>query len=215
MTPSTRPPVPRRRSRLSPEAREAMILEGAIDFFAAHGFAGQTRELAIAIGVSEPLIYRYFETKQVLVERVYRAAVLDRWRQDWEMLLRDRSNSMRDRLLAFYGQYLEVIDDAVWVRIVMYASLDGLDLTNRYISDQVRPIISTISQEVALEVGLPEPLDPELVWQLHSTFIYYLVRKYIHKTTVFLDGPELVEMSVNEFMDGIEKRARVSARAAD
>ena len=55
--------APKRR-RLKREDRERMIVERAIEFFAEVGFAGQTRELAQRIGVTQPLLYRYFPTKE-------------------------------------------------------------------------------------------------------------------------------------------------------
>ncbi len=47
-----------------------MILDAAVEFFAEHGFEAQTKELAQRIGVSQGLIFRYFGTKQNLVEQV-------------------------------------------------------------------------------------------------------------------------------------------------
>ena len=51
------------RQRLSPPERERLIVDEAILFFAEVGLAGQTRELAQRLGVTQPLIYRYFPTK--------------------------------------------------------------------------------------------------------------------------------------------------------
>lgn len=184
-----------------------MILRGAARFFAEHGFDAKTRELADRIGVSESLIYRYFDTKQDLVDQVYEYAVLDKWRPDWELLLKDRGRSVRQRLFEFYLEYLAAIDNYEWVRIAMRASLDGLSLTRHYISGQVRPVIAAIAEEIQAELETPDKLSSEQVWQLHSTFIYYLIRKHIHRTPVMLDIPEFVSSSVKEYMDGIENWA--------
>ncbi|HEX7646066.1 MAG TPA: helix-turn-helix domain-containing protein, partial [Noviherbaspirillum sp.] len=51
-------PAPTR--RLNPEEREEQIVQKAIRYFAAHGFSASTRELAREIGVTQPLLYRYF-----------------------------------------------------------------------------------------------------------------------------------------------------------
>ena len=49
---------------------EKMIVEEAIRFFAEAGFAGQTRELARRLDVTQPLLFQYFPTKDDLIERV-------------------------------------------------------------------------------------------------------------------------------------------------
>ena len=53
-----------KRRRLSPTVREQQIVDEAIQFFAEVGFGGRTRELAKRIGITQPLLYRYFPTKE-------------------------------------------------------------------------------------------------------------------------------------------------------
>ncbi len=55
-----------------------MIVREAVSFFAEHGFEGQTRELARRLGITQPLLYRYFPDKAALIDRVYREVFLDR-----------------------------------------------------------------------------------------------------------------------------------------
>ncbi|KCV36277.1 TetR/AcrR family transcriptional regulator, partial [Bordetella bronchiseptica] len=57
--------------RLQPQEREQQIVEKAIEHFTKNGFEGSTRELAKQIGVTQPLLYRYFSSKEALIERVY------------------------------------------------------------------------------------------------------------------------------------------------
>jgi len=60
-----------KRRRLSPTVREQQIVDEAIQFFAEVGFGGRTRELAKRIGITQPLLYRYFPTKEELIDRVF------------------------------------------------------------------------------------------------------------------------------------------------
>lgn len=60
-----------RARRMNPVEREQMIVRKAVKFFAEHGFDASTRELAKHIGVTQSLLYRYFPTKQALIEKVY------------------------------------------------------------------------------------------------------------------------------------------------
>ncbi len=51
------------RERLTGPQRRVAILNAAIDLFASRGFQGTTtREIAAAVGVTEPVLYQHFET---------------------------------------------------------------------------------------------------------------------------------------------------------
>src|SRR5271156_1524808 len=95
-------PPAKRWVRLSPAARVEAIVSEAIIFFAEHGFEAQTRELAARIGVSQALIYRYFRTKENLIEEVYQRIYMSRWNALWEKLLSDRRIPLEQRLREFY-----------------------------------------------------------------------------------------------------------------
>lgn len=192
----------KKRTRLSPQAREAMILDEAVRFFAECGFRAQTRELAERIGIAQSLIYRYFPTKEVLLERVYRKTFEDRWNSQWEEMLTDRSIPLEERMIAVYRSYLEAIDDPVWIRIVMHSSLDGQGLTAKYISQYVGHLMDLVAQEVSAALG-GQHIDPETVWHLQSTFVYYLVRKHIHETPVNTDAGAVVDGAVRLYLRGL------------
>ena len=185
-----------------------MILKAAVEFFAERGFAAQTRDLAEQIGVSQPLLYRYFGNKETLVRLVYEQTVLSRWAPEWEILLQDRALPLRERMTRFYSAYLDAIDDPVWIRIVMHSSLDGLDLTKRYISKHVDQVMMILSEELRPVLGAEEA-DPyqEIIWHLQSTFIYYLIRKHIHQTPVEHDTHKLVTKIVDTFLNGMRGQA--------
>jgi AcrR family transcriptional regulator len=198
----------RRRIRMAPDERERMILDAAIHFFAKHGFSAQLRELAREMKVSQGLIYRYFSSKQALLDRVYEHNFLRRWDASWEKLLGDRKLPLRQRLMEFYTRYLAAIDDPEWIRLVMYSGLDGNDLTRRYIRSHVEGLLRLIARECrALEgrkgSGEPSQAEMELVWHLHSTVIYYLVRKHIFRTATAKDKTTLVTMMIDDFLSGL------------
>lgn len=198
----------RRRIRMAPDERERMILDAAIHFFAKHGFSAQLRELAREMKVSQGLIYRYFSSKQALLDRVYEHNFLRRWDPTWEKLLADRTLPLRRRLKDFYTRYLAAIDDPEWIRLVMYSGLDGNDLTRRYIRTHVEGLLRLIARECrALDgkraAGEPSQAEMELVWHLHSTVIYYLVRKHIFRTATVKDTNTLVTMMIDDFLSGI------------
>src|SRR5438874_7786742 len=125
------PPVARR--RLPPADREKSIAAAAIAFFAERGFEGQTRELAGILGITQPLLYRYFPSKEALIERVYQDVFVGRWDPFWEELIGDRGIPIADRLTRFYVSYARVILTPEWIRLFMFAGLKNLDFNARYL----------------------------------------------------------------------------------
>lgn len=208
-----------RRTRLSPQTRERMILDAAIDFFAKEGFRAETRGLAKRLGVSQSLIYRYFGSKENLIERVYEKTFLSRWNPAWEETLADRSRPLRERLEEFLKSYLVAVDDGNWIRVAMHSSLEGSDLTKRYIQSHVTRLLGKIALELrvgtdAMQTKELSAMELELAWHLHSTVIYYLIRKHIHGTPVSLHTNEIAQMIVNNFLDGINSHAARPASCA-
>ena len=110
-------PVASRR-RLEPEDRERQIVDGAVAFFAEVGFDGGPRELAKRLGITHQNLFRYFPTKEALIERVYKEVYLSRWQPEWEALLRDPAHPLEQRLIDFYSAYLASIFRYDWVRIL-------------------------------------------------------------------------------------------------
>src|ERR1700730_14374136 len=128
--------------RLSPDERRREFVAKATEFFSEEGFGGGTRALARRLGVTQPLLYRYFPSKDDLIKEVYRTVYLEPLGDGWEGLLADRSRPLRDRLLEFYDAYTNVIFDRTWLRIYLYSGLKGLDI-NRWYIDMVRDKILT------------------------------------------------------------------------
>nr|WP_050783515.1 TetR/AcrR family transcriptional regulator [Methylobacterium nodulans] len=203
----TTPAEPARR-RLSPAQREEEIVREAVRFFAEFGFEGQTRELAKRLNITQPLLYRYFPTKEALVERVYQEVFLRRWNPFWEEVIRDGSRPLRDRLVGFYSDYAEVILTYEWIRLFMFSGLKGLDFNTRYLELLRERIFSTIVAQLRAEFGRPSlqekpvtTLEVEAIWSLHASIFYLGVRKFIYSMPVD-DIPAIVRMKVQLFLDG-------------
>ncbi|WP_142846048.1 TetR/AcrR family transcriptional regulator [Telmatospirillum sp. J64-1] len=197
------------RKRLSPADREKQILTEAIRFFADQGFDGQTRQLADRIGITQPLLYRYFASKEQLIERVYQEVYVGRWKPEWEELLRDRDIPLEERLLAFYQQYARVVDNREWIRILILAGMKKEELTRRYLSLIRTKLILPICVELRVSLGLPEvgaedltPPEIELVWAFHGTFFYRSVRRWVYEMPVEADIDTMVKESVTTFLTG-------------
>ena len=198
------------RRRLSASDREQQIVKEAISFFAEVGFAGQTRELAQRLGITQPLLYKYFPTKQDLIERVFDEVYINRIDPSWYSLLRDRSRSLHDRLCEFYRKYSEATYRYEWIRIYMFSGLRGEGLNRRYIRVVEEKLLKPICAELRDYCGLPSvqekpitELELEQVWVLHGGLFYYAVRKHIYHSKVKEDFSAVVSQSVTTMLEGL------------
>lgn len=198
------------RRRLAPEDREHQIVQAAIAFFARHGFEASTRDLAKEMGVTQPLLYRYFPTKEALVDRVYDEVFVRRWNPEWEEWLADRSMPLADRLKRYLTDYARFILRSEWVRIFIYAGLSRAGINQKYLGRLRERHFLVIAREMRHEYGIPEPVDSaaedeevELVWAMHSSVFYIGVRKWIYNlpTPKYLE--RLIDMRVDAFIHGV------------
>jgi AcrR family transcriptional regulator len=201
---------PGTRQRPSPAERRRHLIQEATSYFAEVGFGGSTRELAKRIGVTQPLLYRYFPNKDDLVQAVYESVFLNRWRSEWTDLLHNRSIPLRDRLIRFYCSYSEVAYTSEWLRIYLFSGLKGADINRWYIKLIEERILNPIICELYVERGhpaaenyQPDQKDLELAWLLQSSIFYYAIRKHIYMIAVSDDRDETIERYVSLFMKGI------------
>lgn len=194
-----------RAPRLSPVEREEAIVEGAIKFFAEVGFDGQTRELALRLGITQPLIFRYFPTKDDLIERIYQQLYAGRWNPDWEKLIDDRSRPLASRLTDMYKIYVTEVLTSDWVCIFLFSGLKGALFNKRYIELIGKRLIEPICLEIehsAPRLGLSRDQLRELVWGLHGSVFYLSVRKWVYEVPV-ADPVASVEILVRNFMTSV------------
>lgn len=195
--------------RLPRDVREKAIIEGAIRFFAENGFEAATRALAKELGITQPLLYRYFPSKDVLIERVYNEVFVSRWNPEWEALIVDRSRPLEDRLITFYRAYSKAVYDYVWVRIFVYSGLKKMDLNTRYLTIIRERVLIPICKELRHERGLPDtnhlPLredEVEMVWGLHGAFFYRAIRRYVYSLPERVPDDEAIANDIRQFLHG-------------
>jgi len=199
-----------KQKRLAPDDRRREFVAKATEFFSEEGFGGGTRALAHRLGVTQPLLYRYFPSKDDLIKEVYRTVYLEPLDTGWEKLLSDRSRPIRERLQEFYSAYTKVIFTRKWLRIYLYSGLKGLDINRWYVGIVRDKILSRIVRECRHEAGLPAQSKPttgelELAWVFHSGIFYYGVRKYIYESPVLEDKDRVIGDALDVFLAGFER----------
>jgi AcrR family transcriptional regulator len=200
------------RKRMSPKERETQIVQEAINFFAEHGLEGKTRDLANRIGITQPLLYRYFSSKEKLIERVYQDVYVQRWNPKWDSLITDRGRPLKTRLIEFYKEYANAIYDYVWIRIFLYSGLKGVDINGRYLSIIKNKVLVPICGELRHAHGLPPIHDIpvgaeelEIVWGLHGMFFYRAVRHFAYNLPLTRNLDDAIENDINIFLAGVSE----------
>ena len=200
------------RKRLSSTERRADFIEKAVEFFAEEGFESSTRSLAKRLGVTQPLLYRYFPSKGDLISAVYDAVYVARWRPEWEDLLRDRSRPLKDRLKTFYAVYTEVIFNPQWMRIYLHSGLKGAEINRRYMQLVRRRILEPILEEACAEMDLearaPRDCEVEFAWVMHGGIFYYGMRDLIYESAISTDKDRVIHDAVTAFVAGLEIKLR-------
>jgi AcrR family transcriptional regulator len=199
-----------KQKRLSPDDRRREFVAKATEFFSEEGFGGGTRDLARRLGVTQPLLYRYFPSKDDLIKEVYRTVYLEPLDPAWEKLLADRARPIRDRLLEFYCAYTDVIFTRKWLRIYLYSGLKGLDINRWYVGVVQDKILTRIIRECRHEAGLPAHTKPtaseiEMAWVFHSGIFYYGVRKYIYESPVLESKEQMIADALDAYLAGFER----------
>ncbi|WP_183732436.1 MULTISPECIES: TetR/AcrR family transcriptional regulator [Paraburkholderia] len=208
--------------RLAPEVRERQIVLKAVDHFATHGFSGSTRELARQLGVTQPLLYRYFPSKEALIDRVYEEVY--EWDSSWENLIKDRSVPIQERMVKFYSSYSVVILRREWIRIFIFAGLTREGINSKYLARLRERVFLPVMAEIRSAYDLPAPagarqreIDLELIWSLHASIFYLGVRKWIYGLPVTDDIDDHIARQVDAFLNGVpaalEHASKESARA--
>jgi AcrR family transcriptional regulator len=194
---------------MDPTERRDEILSKAILLFAEEGFESSTRELARQLGVTQPLLYRYFPSKEDLIREVYKAVYLNRWKIEWDHLLHDRTLPLDERLRRFYEDYTDAIFSREWMRIYLFSGLKGAEMNRRYIRLLEERVLQLIVKEYRHLAGLPSdtslPSDElELAWAFHCGIFYAGVREHIYELPPVENRREMIANAVGVFHMGMQ-----------
>ena len=197
------------RTRLTGQARERQIVQEAVRFFAEVGFDGDTRQLARRLGVTQSLIYKYFPSKAALIDRVYEEVYLGRWDPYWEIVIRDRSIPLEERLIRLYVAYAQAALTWDWVRIFMFSGLRGETINQKYLNVLRTKILEPIALEFRHELDLPsidmvpfQIAEIELIWSINARVFYFGQREWIFNVPVEAPVEDMIALTIRHFVAG-------------
>src|SRR5450432_588091 len=154
--------------RLSANERRQAIIKEAIRLFSEKGFRGTTtRELALAVGVSEPVIYQHFATKKDLY-----AAIIESKSQEvheavgfWTEAKSGDDHVAFTALGRLIWRWYE--DDRTLTRLLFFSALEGHELSDMFFTRHAAGFLEAVSTHIRarIKAGAFRPLDPEtLAW---------------------------------------------------
>jgi AcrR family transcriptional regulator len=195
---------PRRRApRLAGDTRRAQIVDAACRFFADHGFSGPTRDLAASIGVTQALLYRYFDSKTELIEAVFAEVFRDHWSVGaLDGFTASEGAPMIDRLVGVYEAMMPRLT-AVSTRLFFRAGLDSVAEPICRAAGKCWPLWAALLDQWRREEGLPalavKPMlegERSLMLSLHNAMVMIRVREYVfHAPSMLEDSDEIRQVA--------------------
>lgn len=200
--------------RMAPAERERLIIAEATRFFAEHGLQAGTTDLARRIGITQPLLYRYFPTKAALIERVYAELFPANWSQHWERLLDDPTLPGVQRIITFYVEFSAKVFTYEHVRLFLFSGLAKRDFNRRYYARLSDRMFTRIVRILRQEYMCGDPAAPitdgemELVQSLHAAIYHIAFRRYVHMPGLPQRVPTTIERKVEFFLNGARETMR-------
>lgn len=146
--------------RMTAEQRRAQLMRVAAELFAERGYARTTTaELAKAAGVTEPIIYRHFKSKQDLFVSLIRAQgqrTIELWTEAME-----GASGVEERISRLLGTNVMIVDEqgrAAYRVIIQGVSEVGDVETQQAIEEHFRTLHAFMTREIA------QAQDEHRVW---------------------------------------------------
>ena len=158
--------------RMKGDERRAQILQTAVDLFSKRGFRGTTtKEIAVAAGVSEAIIFRHFSSKDELWGAILdaKACIDPLHRYPWEgnEKLREAMNR-KDDFTVFYELAVKALNkhqaDESFMRLLFYSALEEHDLAENFFGDFIEKIYEFIGSYIKTRQadGAMREIDPKI-----------------------------------------------------
>lgn len=193
------------RRRFPADTRRAEILRKAAEHFADHGFSASTRQLAASLGVTQALLYKYFASKDELIDKTLEAAFGG---DDDQSPLIDPAAPPGQTLESFYRRFVARSTETR-MRLFIRAGLDGHSWPTRRGNALTRrlflPAIAALRQAASLpglEARPPMRGERELVMMLHASMVFLGIRRHVYGMPMPDNLDDVVGLYVRTFMEG-------------
>ncbi len=196
--------------RLSAEERRASIVRAATRLFGEKGFRGTTtREIAAAVGVSEPVLYEHFKTKSDLYSAIIDAAsqegvsILDAVIEKYAVLEDDTGffEELANMIVAWHSEAAD------FARVLLFSNLENHELNDLFIERKGSRGIDAVARyiERRIRTGSMRQVDPYLAAKAFLGMISsYALHEIVFRThTLNLERSFVVREMVRIFLGGL------------
>lgn len=197
------------KQRMSSDQRRKAIVDAAVRLFAQNGFRGTTtRQIAQAVGVSEPVLYMHFQTKREL----YRAIIESMAQGSVQSVCQAISQSAPDEVV-FQNLAEEIfawhVSDPARLRLLLFSALEGHELSDLFFEAHILPFMKVLATyiERRIEEGGFRRVDPATAARAFCG----MIGQFGQGITVFHLRHEeearkrIVQEMVNIFLNGMKK----------
>lgn len=174
------------------------------------GAAFNTRELSERLGISHPLLFRYFASKDEIIEAVFQTVFLGRLSPELRSAYERQTGNPVRKWTDFYSNYAPKIFDRVWVRIFISSALQEDVISRRYFDLLIVPLVTALAEDTERHC-FGKAADPasecrlmslELAWMTHSSLFYSGLRRWVYHLDVPDDIVSIMAVRVRAHFAG-------------
>ena len=194
-------------TRMSSVERRSAIIDTAIRLFCERGFRGvTTRELAAAVGVSEPVLYQHFPSKRDLYTAIIETVMGSEVEMRLPAVLNDPSHGVR--------QVFQILAQLAWewhqthanyVRLIFFAALERHELAELAYQRHEVAFCSQVRLYVQAQIdaGHLRPASADAIMFGFLGIVSDAAKKHIFfPNACQSDSPQVSEM-IDLYLDGI------------
>ncbi len=197
--------------RMAAEARRRQIVDVAISLFSQKGFRGTTtKEIALAAGVNEAIIFRHFATKKDLYSAILDQKACSDSVQDLEATVEECMRRKDDRAV-FEAIAVHILEsherDDSFMRLFLYSALEKHELADMFYRNQItnryRRLASYIEQRVKDRAY--RRVDPMTAAHAFIGMVVYLAQlnKFYGRELLNISNQEAAERFTDIFFGGM------------
>ncbi|MEP6946249.1 MAG: TetR/AcrR family transcriptional regulator [Acidobacteriota bacterium] len=205
--------------RMTGDERREQILAAAVELFSQRGFSGTTtKQIAIASGVSEAMVFRHFATKDTLYDAILESKGGENGGKQFPWV---ENEALREALAAkddygvFFHLGLHALNrhrqDEGFMRLLFYSALEDHWLAERFFSEFVSKIYEFIGAYIAERQrdGAIRELEPGLIVRAYlGMLIHHSLNNMLwDKKLKIMDvsNEEAAKQFAGILLDGIRK----------
>ncbi len=211
----TTPLSPPTRHRLPACERRKAIVDAAVCLFAQNGFRGATtRQIAQAVGVTEPVLYMHFQTKRDLYRAIIESMSAGSALADADLISNQGGDDavfleLADEILKWY------VDDPTRIRLLLFSALEGHELSDWFYQGHIVPFMKKLAGyiELRIEEGAFRNVDPVIAARAFCG----MIGQFGQAITIFHTPQDeesrkkSIEEMVGIFVNGMKKPGEIEA----